>query len=147
MELKIGLNLRGWNFRWVEFYVGGILRGWNFRWVEFSWVEFSWVKFSWVEFSWVEFSWNRFARHSATNDVIKRVLRKAGQPSILEPPGLDTIGDGSRPDDIIIFPFSCGSSMVWDCTCIDNFAGARLNRSAMEADTAANCAEERKRSK
>ena len=87
-----------------------------------------------------------FARHSAKNDVIKRVLRKAGQPSILESPGLD-IGDGSRPDDKIIFPFSSGSSMVWVCTCIDNFAGVHLNRSAMEAGTAANCAEERKRSK
>ena len=36
----------GWNFRWVEFslggiFVGGIFAGWNFRWVEFSWVEFS----------------------------------------------------------------------------------------------------------
>ena len=54
----MGGTFAGWNFRWVEFYVGGMLRGWNFRWVEFSWVEFSWVKFSWVEFSWVEFSWN-----------------------------------------------------------------------------------------
>ena len=37
--------------------------------------------------------------------------------------------------------------MVWDCTCVDTFAGAHLNRSAMEAGIAANIAEERKRRK
>ena len=32
----MGGTSAGWNFRWVEFYVGGIFAGWNFRWVEFS---------------------------------------------------------------------------------------------------------------
>ena len=40
-------------------------------------------------------------------DVIKRALRKAGLPSVLEPPGLDR-GDGSPPDGITVFPFSWG---------------------------------------
>ena len=85
-------------------------------------------------------------RHSAMNDVIKRALQKAGLPSVLEPPGLDR-GDGSHPDGITVFPFSGGSSLIWDCTCVDNFSGVHLNRSAMEAGTAANNAEERKRRK
>ena len=36
---------------------------------------------------------------------------------------------------------------VWDCTFVDTFAGVHLNRSAMEAGIAENCAEERKRRK
>ena len=76
--------------------------------------------------------------------VIKRALQKAGLPSVLEPPGLDR-GDGSRPDGITVFPFSGGRSLVWDCTYVDTFAGVHLNRSAMEAGTAANSAEERRK--
>ena len=37
--------------------------------------------------------------------------------------------------------------MVWDCTCVDTFAGLHLNRSVMEAGTAANCDEELKNRK
>ena len=59
------------------------------------------------------------------NDVVKRALQKAGLPSVLEPPGLDR-GDGSRPDGITVFPFSGGKSLVWDCTCVDTFAGVHL---------------------
>ena len=80
------------------------------------------------------------------NDVIKRVLQKAGLPSVLEPPGLDR-GDGSRPAGITVFPFSGRRSLVWDCTCVDTFAGVHQTRSAMETGAAANSAVERKRRK
>ena len=93
-----------------------------------------------------KYSAGRFPRHSAMNDMIKRALQKAGLPSVLEPPGLDR-GDGSRPDGITVFPFSGVKSLVWDCTCVDTFAWVHLNRSAMEAGTAANNTEERKRRK
>ena len=66
--------------------------------------------------------------------------------SVLEPPGLDSRG-GSCPDGKRVFPFSGGRSLVWDFTCVDTFAGVHLNRSAMEAGTAANSPEERKRRK
>ena len=89
---------------------------------------------------------SRFPKHSAMNDVVKRELQKGGLPSVLEPPGLDR-GDGSRPDGLTVFPFSSGRSLVWDCTCFGTLAGVHLNRSAMEAATAANSAEECKRSK
>ena len=88
----------------------------------------------------------RFPRHSAMNDEVKRALLKAGMPSVLEPPGLDR-GNGSRPDGIKVFPFSGDRSLVWDCTCVDTFAGVHLNRSAMEAGIAANSPEECKRRK
>ena len=88
----------------------------------------------------------RFPRHSTINDVIKRALQNAGLLSVLEPPVLNR-GDGSCPDGITVFSSSGGRSLVWDCTCIDTFATVHLNRSAMEAGTAANCAEERKRCK
>ena len=87
-----------------------------------------------------------FPRHSAMNDVVKRALQKDGLPSVLEPPGLDS-RCGSCPDGKRVFPFSGGRSLVWDFTCVDTFAGVHLNRSAMEAGTAANSPEERKRRK
>ena len=73
------------------------------------------------------YSAGRFPRYSAMNDVIKRALQKVGLPSVLEPPGLDR-GVGSRPDGITVFPFSGGRSLVWDCTCVNTFAGVHLNR-------------------
>ena len=91
-----------------------------------------------------KYSAGRFPRHSAMNDVVKRALQKPGLPSVLEPPGLDR-GDGSRTDGITVFPFSGGRSLV--CTSVDTFAGVHLNKPAMEADIAANSAEERKRRK
>ena len=54
------------------------------------------------------------------------------------------IGDALRPDGITVFPFSGGKSLVWDCSCVDTFAGVHLNKSAMEAGIAANSAGERK---
>ena len=92
-----------------------------------------------------KYSAGRFPRHSAMNDVVTRALQKASLLSVLEPPGLDR-GDGSHPDGITVFTFS-GRSLVWDCTCVDTFAGAHLNRSAMEAGIAANSAEDHRRRK
>ena len=77
------------------------------------------------------------------NDVIKRSLHKFSLPSVLEHPELDR-RDGSRHDCITILPFICGRSLVRDYTCVDIFAGLRMNSSAMEAGTAANYAEEHK---
>ena len=80
------------------------------------------------------------------NDVIKIALQRAGMPSVLEPPWLDR-EDESRPDGITVFPFSGDTSLVWDCTCIETFAGIHLNRSAKEAATVAHYFEERKHRK
>ena len=75
---------------------------------------------------------------------LRERFKKPASHQFLEPPGLDR-GDGSRPDGITVFPFSGGRSLVWDCICVDTFAGVHMNRSAMKAGTAANSADERKR--
>ena len=46
----------------------------------------------------------RHPRHAALNDVVRRALKSAGIPSILEPVGIDR-GDGKRPDGISMFLF------------------------------------------
>ena len=88
----------------------------------------------------------RFPRHTALNDGVARALRKAGLPSVLEPPGLDR-GDGKRPDRITIVPFSRGMSLCWDSTCVNTYAETALNHSALEPGAAASTAEESKRRK
>ena len=75
------------------------------------------------------------------NDVIKRALQKSGLPSVLEPPWLDKV-DESRPVGITVFLFSGGRNLVWDCTCVDTFAGVPLNWTAMEASVTENCADD-----
>ena len=80
-----------------------------------------------------KYSAGHFPRHLAMHDVIKRALIKAGLPSVLEPPGLDK----EMGHALVVFLFSGGRSLVWDCTCVDAFTGIHLNRSAMEAGTAA----------
>ena len=43
-----------------------------------------------------KYSAGRRPRHAALNDVVKRVLQRAGLPCVLEPSGLDRVGfDGS----------------------------------------------------
>ena len=88
----------------------------------------------------------RFPRHTALNDGIARALRKAGLPSVLEPPGLDR-GDGKRPDGITLAPFSRGMSLCWDSTCVNTYAESALNNSALEPGAAASAAEESKKKK
>ena len=93
-----------------------------------------------------KFSAGRHPRHTALNDVVKRSLRSAGVPSVLEPVGVDR-GDGKRPDGITVFPFSRGKSLCWDVTCVDTFAETNLNSSAVAPGYAARKAEESKRRK
>ena len=84
---------------------------------------------------------SRHPRYPALNEVVKRVLRRAGS----------TVGfggaRGSRTDGITVFPFSQGRSLVWDCTCVDTFAGSHLAKSATGAGSIANEAEDRKQRK
>ena len=56
------------------------------------------------------FSAGRHPRHAALNDVVRRALKSAGIPSIMEPVGVDR-GDGKRPDGLTVFPFSNGKSL------------------------------------
>ena len=91
-----------------------------------------------------KFSAGRQPRHKHLNDVIKRSLNAAGMPSWLEPVGLDR-GDGKRPDGLTAYPFTDGKNLCWDATCVDTFSKTAINDSANNPGTAANKAEERKR--
>ena len=62
--------------------------------------------------------------------MVKRSLRSAGVPSVLEPVGVDR-GNGKKPDGITVFPFSRGKSLCLDVTCVDTFAETNLNSSAV----------------
>ena len=91
-----------------------------------------------------KYSSGRLPRHSQLNDVVKRSLNAAGIPSWLEPVGLDR-GDGKRPDGLTAYPFTAGKHLCWDSTCVDTFSRSAINESAIQAGSAADKAEERKR--
>ena len=61
------------------------------------------------------FSIGRLPRNTARSDVIHISLQSAGIPAQLEPAGLDR-GDGNRPDDVALFPYTRGNSLVWAAT-------------------------------
>ena len=90
-----------------------------------------------------QLSAGRLPRHAALNDTVKRALLSAGMPSILEPAGLDR-GDGRRPDGMTTFPFSSGRCLIWDSTCVDTYADYVIHKSATQAGSAAQAAENRK---
>ena len=80
------------------------------------------------------------------NEVIRRALTGAGIPSTLEPHGLNR-GDGKRPDGVTLFPWKNGRCLVWDATCVDTYAECNLTAAALQAGSAAEVAENRKRRK
>ena len=51
---------------------------------------------------------------------------------------------GIGPDGLTLIPWSQGKCLVWDFTCCDTVARSHVQRSAQEAGSAANAAEERK---
>ena len=67
----------------------------------------------------------RFSRHAQVNDIIKRALSSAHIPSILEPKSVSR-SDGKRPDEITIYPWKNGRTMVWDFTCSDTIASSHI---------------------
>ena len=88
-----------------------------------------------------------YPRHSALAPfahIINRALDAAGTPCVLEPAGLDR-GYGRRPDDIKIFPFLQGKSLMWNATCSDTFAPLLITASSAFPGSAANAAEDSKR--
>src|SRR6218665_561232 len=57
----------------------------------------------------------RSLHHHAINDIIWRVLLRAGIPSTQEPEGLFRT-DGKRPDGATLVPWSAGKYLAWDAT-------------------------------
>ena len=44
---------------------------------------------------------------------------------MLEPSGPNR-GDGKRPDGITVHPYSRGHCIIWDATCVNTFASAKM---------------------
>ena len=80
------------------------------------------------------------------NDIICCAPIAFGLTSILELVGLNR-GDGKRPEDISIFPFSQGRALCWDATCMNTFTESSFNDTAIEAGLAAAKSENTKRTK
>ena len=87
-----------------------------------------------------------FPRHSAINNIIKRLLDTSGIHSILEPVGLDR-GDGRRPDGVTSFPFKGGKAFAWDATCTDSFSTSNLYSTILNPGSASSAVEDLKRQK
>ena len=85
----------------------------------------------------------RLPRHSALNDIIKRALSSAGFNAVLEPVCLDR-GDGMRPDDMTVFPFSRGNFLILGSTCVDSLSPSSLAQTATELGSASRSADVRK---
>ena len=75
------------------------------------------------------------------NDIIKRAHDAASTHSVQEPVGLDR-GDGRRPDDITVFPFLQGKSLMRDATCSDTIAPSLITASSAFPGSAAAAAED-----
>jgi hypothetical protein len=88
----------------------------------------------------------RHLRHNLLNDIILRALQSANVAAIREPPGL-LRSDSKRPDGATLVPWSCGRCLLWDATCPDTLAPSYIQRSAVEASSAAALAESKKLSK
>lgn len=67
----------------------------------------------------------RHPRHEALNDIANRALYRAGIPYLLGPVGTD-IGDGPHPDGMTAFPLRNCTSLCWDTTCVNTFAGSSV---------------------
>ena len=78
----------------------------------------------------------RAIRHHQLNDIVCRALVRANIPSVLEPSGL-SIGDGKRPDGMMLIPLRGGNNATWDVTIIDTVADAYLHLSSTCAGSAA----------
>ena len=88
------------------------------------------------------FSAGRHSRHWS----VQRALSSAGYQAVREPNGLAR-DDGIRPDGMTRIPWSHGRSLLWDVTVVDALAQSHLNSTAVTAGSAADYAEELKRTK
>lgn len=85
----------------------------------------------------------RLSRHAALNETIRRALKSAGVPSLLEPTGVSR-NDGKRPDGLTYGPWKNGRQLVWDATCSDTMCQSNIALSSKDGGSVAAVAEERK---
>ena len=88
----------------------------------------------------------RTARHAYLNDIVHRVLVRAGISAAKEPTGMLRT-DGKRPDGVTLVPWQAGKSAVWDVTVIDTLATSYLPSTSTTSGSAAEMAAARKEDK
>ena len=93
----------------------------------------------------IEYKYVLYPQHSALNDIIKRALSSAGFNDVLPPVGHDC-GDGKRPDDMTVSPFSRKTCLIWYSTCFNSSPSA-LVLTKVEPGSAPHSAEERRNPK
>ena len=64
-------------------------------------------------------------RHAMLNDILHKALSHANVPSGFVPTGLDHT-DHKHPSGLTKAPWSYGRLLVWEATCVDNFAPPHL---------------------
>ena len=89
------------------------------------------------------FSAVRIPRHSALSDVFRHGHFDAEIPSMLEPSCLER-SDEKRLHGITVYPYSLGSCLIWDATCVNTSASSNLIRAELVAGSVADAAEARK---
>ena len=83
----------------------------------------------------MQFRASRLARHSGSNDVIKRTLQTLGVPCLQEAPGLSR-DVGRKPDGITMLVYANGKPLCWDRAYVDIFASTYVNESAVRVGSA-----------
>lgn len=81
-------------------------------------------------------SYGKYLLHRDLNNIIHRTLQSANIPASLEPVGLFR-DDGKRLDGMTLTPWSKGSCLVWDATCVDTLAASYINMTKVKAGRAA----------
>ena len=80
------------------------------------------------------------------NNLIKRGLKSARIPTILEPQGVSQTDD-KKPDGMTIFPLSVRKCLVRDFTCSDTLATSHIAASSVQPGKVAEHAEQTKLTK
>ena len=93
-----------------------------------------------------KYSTGRHSRYAALNYVVTRTVKIDGILSILKPVGFDRRGE-KRSVSISLFPFSTGKCLCWDATCVNTYAEAHVNSSAVAPGATVNADEDGKRHK
>ena len=77
---------------------------------------------------------------------MQRALCSAGFQAVREPVELNR-DDGKRPDGMTRLPWCQGKSLIWDVTVVDTFAESHIGTTSITACSAADKAEDLKRTK
>ena len=82
---------------------------------------------------------SKLTRHAVINNIIHRVLVRAGILFTMEPTSLSR-SDSKHPDGLTLVPWSAGKSIIWDVTVVDTLAASYIQTASKTAGGAAEIA-------